>query len=312
MKSVLITGIGGFLGGAAARYAFERNWLVAGIGITPVDPDLEPSLSLVINDAVSIEAVSDIIHRTGKPDYLIHAAGNGKVGVSWDNPFSDFTDNVSSTAALIEVLRRESPDTVLVLPSSAAVYGDPQTLPTAEDTPRSPISPYGVHKAIAEDLCIGAHQLWGLNAVILRFFSLYGPGLKKQLLWDVVGRLMPQPEELRLSGLATATRDFLYVTDCVELMFLAAEKHRSVPQVLNGGSGTATSIEDIANLLIKHVSPKTLLAFDHSVRPGDPLHMRADTRLITDLGFSPRTCLTDGVKSYADWAMRQLDPTDAT
>lgn len=305
MKTIFVSGIGGFLGGVVARLAIQKGYRVVGIGIDPLVSELSAKTDYCVSAPVTVDAISEIFKRTGSPDVFVHAAGNGKVGTSWPDPYDDFLNNAASTAAVVEALRRFSPETVLILPSSAAVYGDVQIIPTSEDAPRAPISPYGVHKQMAEDICIAASNLFGMKCIVLRIFSLYGPGLKKQLVWDIFHRLKSHPRELVLSGVADASRDFLFVDDCVEQMFLAAEQCQQYPCILNSGTGRGTSIHDIATQLIDLMSPTTELIFDGQTRPGDPHHMRADISKAMALGFHPKTKLEDGIRKYLDWAEQQ-------
>ena len=111
-----------------------------------------------------------------QPDVVIHCAGSGSVGYSLAHPMQDFERTVSTTLIMLEFLRLHSPNTVFIYPSSAAVYGNAVALPIAESTSLTPISPYGVHKQIAEILIRSYAQQFSISAAIVRFFSLYGAG----------------------------------------------------------------------------------------------------------------------------------------
>ena len=127
------------------------------------------------------------------------------------DPFADFQRTVGSTAALLEYIRVDCPGAALVYPSSAAVYGHAVQLPMQEDGPLRPVSPYGVHKKFAEDLIRSHCVMFGLRASIVRLFSIYGEGFRKQLLWDACRKLLAGEREF--FGIGDETRDWLHVDD---------------------------------------------------------------------------------------------------
>src|SRR5262249_35777614 len=153
---------------------------------------------------------------------VVHAAGSGSVGSSFTAPLRDFERGVATTATLLDILRRVAPKAMVVIPSSAAVYGTQPEGKIAEDAPLAPISPYGAHKLAAELICRQAHFNFGQPVTVLRLFSLYGPGLRKQLLWDLAARLRAQPARILLGGTGTETRDLLFIDDAVELIWRVA------------------------------------------------------------------------------------------
>src|SRR6202011_562447 len=102
--------------------------------------------------------------------------------------------------------------------SSAAVYGAHGPGPIPETCPLLPVSPYGSHERYAEELCLLAARRYGLGCAIIRFFSLYGAGRRKQILWDIGRKLIDNPPGIQLFGSGEETRDFVYVEDAVELV----------------------------------------------------------------------------------------------
>ena len=128
----------------------------------------------------------------GLPDLVFHLAGGSAVGPSLNAPFEDFMRTTGTTARLLEWLRTHSPRSKLIVASSAAVYGDTHGAPADETRPPSPVSPYGFHKLMMEQLCQEYSQVFGLETAVLRMFSVYGEGLRKQLLWDCGVKLMAQ------------------------------------------------------------------------------------------------------------------------
>ncbi len=120
-----------------------------------------------------------------KPDVCIHAAGRASVPQSMADPASDYSDGPALTLAVLDALRRCVPDCAFVLLSSAAVYGNPPILPVNEEQAPNPISAYGYHKWQSEILCQEFASLFGIRAISVRLFSVYGAGLRRQVMWDL-------------------------------------------------------------------------------------------------------------------------------
>jgi UDP-glucose 4-epimerase len=287
-----VTGAGGFLGGAVAASLEAAGWRVARIARRPEGGDLDEGL------------LAQAARAAGPPDLFFHAAGGSSVGASFADPGEDRRRTVGSLQQALAHLEKTAPRARLVYPSSGAVYGAGHAGPIPETAAPDPISPYGAHKLEAERLIGEAAAGFGLDAVILRFFSIYGPGLRKQLLWELAGRLAAAPARIELAGSGEETRDFLYVDDAVALVRLAAGlEPQASPRVLNGGAGEAVSVRRIAEGLARAMHAVTAVAFDGSVRAGDPQSMVADMAKARALGFAPSVPLDAGLARLAAWRL---------
>jgi len=188
--------------------------------------------------------------------------------------------------------------------SSAAVYGDAGAGPIATSAPVQPISPYGEHKAAAEDLCRRAASENGLPVLIVRFFSLYGPGLRKQLLWDACGKL--RDGHAAFFGTGEEVRDWLHIEDAVRLLETAAAAASPACPVVNGGTGVGTAVRDVIAALADAIDPRAEVRFLGSGRTGDPRSYIAATGEALALGWSPDVVWHDGIREYAEWYMGRL------
>jgi len=306
MTTALVTGAYGFVGRHVARALARSGVAVTGIGhgnwtaqeaaawgVTQwrsADVDLESLADLAIGDGTA-------------PATIVHCAGSGSVPFSYERPREDFRRSVDTTLAVFEFARLHAPGARIVIPSSAAVYGLAETLPIATDTHRAPLSPYGVHKAMAEDIARSYAVHFGLNAVIVRLFSVYGTGLRKQLLWDACTKLSRGTGEF--GGTGDETRDWLHVEDAAQLLIAAAANADRSGPVFNGGAGIAVSVRRVVERLAQRLGAPAP-RFTQIVRPGDPLHFVADIAASTALGWSPRHHLDAGIDDYADWFRRSL------
>jgi UDP-glucose 4-epimerase len=304
--TIWILGAKGFLGRHIARRFSADGCRVIGIGRSEWDADQcrlwgVGAWSGAGIDPAVLNALSD---QFGRPDLVVHAAGSASIGRSLDDPFADFFDTAASVARILAFLSRRSPDTRFVLSSSAAVYGAHGPDPIPETCPLLPVSPYGSHKRYAEELCQLAARRYGLRCGIIRFFSLYGPELRKQILWDIGRKLIDNPPAIQLYGSGEETRDFVYIEDAVELISACGIAASCEPLIVNGGTGSATRIRDLASAVVRVLGRRTSVQFSGVIRKGDPEHYCAETRRADALGFRCRWSLERGLAAWADWFAR--------
>jgi len=301
-----VTGAGGFIGSAAAAAFAGAGWRTAALGHprrwADVGPQPDPPAPWFEGD-IGAPGLAAALRAVGRPEVIFHAAGGGSVGASLADPVADRRRTVGSLAATLAFMAAEAPDARLIYPSSAAVYGDAAAGLIPETLPAAPVSPYGRHKAEAERLILDAAGA-GLDAVILRFFSIYGPGLRKQLLWELGNRLLKAPAHVELAGHGDEARDFLFVDDTVRLVGLAAGLGpQAQPLIVNGGGGRPASVRQIAEALAAALSVRSRIQFNGEVREGDPRSLVADVARAEALGFLPQVSLADGMARLARWLL---------
>jgi UDP-glucose 4-epimerase len=307
MQTVWVTGALGFIGRYLARDLAQMGNSVLGLGHGPCPAERLASVGLTgwVNGDVDEANLRQLLQRSGAPDVIFHLAGGSSVGLSLQTPTEDFRRTVTSTAALLEWMRANATTTRLVVSSSAAVYGDTKAELIAETGCYTPYSPYGFHKRAAELLCESYAQNFGLQVAIVRLFSVYGPGLCKQLLWDLACRLQRSPDALELQGTGNEIRDWLYVEDAVQILVAASQASLATPLILNGGTGIGTCVRDVATGLCKALGRNPDLHFSGQQRVGDPFSLVADTTRLRALGVKPEILLHDGLAQYAEWFQQQ-------
>ncbi len=304
MKTVFITGIAGFLGRHIARHCAQLGWRVGGVDhIAPENAQISPGIIYGQMKLPSPE-LADFLRELA-PDVCIHAAGRASVPLSMTEPAADFRDNTVLTFELLDLLRQHAPKCRFLLLSSAAVYGNPKTLPITETQHLSPLSPYGFHKRQCELLCQEFARIYGLATASVRIFSAYGPGLRRQVVWDICERLLTTGS-LSLKGTGAESRDFIHAADVARGLALLAEKAPAEGEIYNLSTGRETTIAELSSLLAAALKIPTSARFNGSVRAGDPLNWRADISKITALGFSPAVSLETGLAQVAAWASAEL------
>ena len=301
-KIILITGAHGFIGRHLALFLSNQGARVYGVGHGSWDKTEWKSWGLLEWHTCNITLDNLILHGS-IPDIIFHCGSGSSVPFSISNPMQDFEKSLNSTVAVLNFMRLKCSSSRLVLLSSAAVYGDTKNGPISENEPLNPLSPYGLHKKIKEELCVFYSKLYKLNIAIVRFFSVYGPGMRKQLLWETCNSLLK--EQKIFSGTGLETRDWIHIHDVVSLLILASNYSNTKVPIINGGTGKATAVKDIVNLLakiFKFPQPK----FSGIERKGDPLHMQADIANVKSWAWIPKYSWDNGVKEYAEW-FRQIN-----
>ena len=304
MSSIaLITGAYGFLGRNTALAFSQAGYHVIGMGhgswvqaeFQQFGIDTWHSADITLDSMVDLAVV---------PDVVVHCAGSGSVGFSMSQPYHDFLSTVSATAAVLEFVRTCAPSAKVVYPSSAAVYGAVQRLPIAELDAMHPISAYGVHKMMAEDLCRAYAHHFKVAVSIVRFFSVYGEGLRKQLLWDASQKIVRGESDF--FGTGDELRDWLHVTDAARLMLNAVDSSSQECPVFNGGMGVAVSVNRILEQLFACYGSECFPVFSGVKREGDPQGYVADITKAASIGWSPAVDWASGIKAYAEWFKQEV------
>lgn len=304
METVLITGVSGFLGRYIARLFSEQGWIV--IGISSSSFENAPTTSLKIYRSLKLPdpRLADII-KEYSPTLCIHCAGRASVGASVEEPDADFYTNTALTFEVLNTLRLHAPFCKFIFLSSAAVYGNPQHLPIGEDQPTAPLSPYGFHKLQCEQLCLEFSKVYELRTASVRIFSAYGPGLRRQVLWDICQKALTQPL-ICLQGTGRESRDFIHALDVAKALLFVADKALMNGEAYNLGSGEETRIDRLASLVINSLNLDSEPVFSGVVPVGVPLNWKANISKISNLGFNPSIPLEKGVKIFANWCQAEL------
>jgi UDP-glucose 4-epimerase len=236
--------------------------------------------------------------------HLAASVGNKR---SIDNPLEDAQTNVIGTLQVLEAARAAKVHKIVVS-SSAGIFGELKTLPIREDHPIEPDSPYGCTKLCAEKESLAYSKLFGLEAVCLRYFNVYGPNQR----YDAYGNVIPifafqmlRGESLTIFGDGEQTRDFVSVHDVVQANIKAAQA-KGVSGAFNLGSGTRITINHLVELLQEAAGIRAKIVHGPP-RPGDVRHSLADISAArAGFGFDPSVSLADGLREYMDWAKAEV------
>jgi UDP-glucose 4-epimerase len=296
--TILVTGAHGFIGRNVARDLAKKGLRVIAIGHGSWQHRQWREWGIADWYPADVN-METLVSYAGVPQAVIHCAGSGSVGFSVTHPHEDYRRTVDTTASLLEFLRLHAPNVKLVYPSSVAVYGNVQSLPITETDPIVPVSPYGVHKQMAEQLCASYARSFGLKVAIVRLFSVYGNGLRKQLLWDACSKI--SDGDAVFSGTGGEQRDWLHVEDAARLLAVALDHATSDCPVVNGGTGSGVTVAQVLREIVSAFGSGVQLGFSGQARSADPLAYVADISRARMLGWLPEKQWQQGVREYVDW-----------
>ena len=315
----LVTGCAGFIGSQ-----LTESLLGDGCDVTGIDcfndnyarrnklVNLERSREWDGFDFVPIDlARGDLADVVDGCDVVFHLAAEPGVRSSWGDRFEVYArNNVLATQHLLEAARRE-PERRFVYASSSSIYGHAERLPTPEDVVPQPFSPYGVTKLAGEHLCRLYHSNHGLDAVCLRYFSVYGPRQRPDMAFTIFCERILAEEPITVFGDGGQTRDFTFVGDVVRATRAAATADGVAGEVFNIGGGSQVRLSDALDRLQSLLGRSAQL--EHLPRElGDVAHTSADTTRARDLlGFEPQVSIEEGLAAQVEWAAVALAPTGA-
>ena len=280
LHTILITGSRGFVGDHICKSYFKNKYNL--ITDNPTDKQR--------NDITKIEFFENF---DDKIDVIIHLAAKISINDSLIDPYETYYQNILGTLNVLEFAKRNNITNLIFL--STYVYGEPQYLPIDENHPINPHSPYNKSKIIAESLCKDYSKIFGINIVILRPFYLYGYNRKKNTLIKSILDQINANGIIKLSNEKTS-RDFLYISDFIELLDNILNKFPSGYNIYNVGSGTSYTITEISRKIAYLLNKKIRIFYDKSIRNEDINEMVADiTKISKEFDWKPKIDIDQGL-----------------
>ena len=299
MSLVLVTGAAGFLGRHIVREMIRGGWDVLAVDSASPENAAMPNGVVYRSLQLPSETLRSLLQEH-RPSACVHAAGRASVAASVADPDVDFAASVLVTQSLLTGLRDFAPGCRTVLLSSAAVYGQPDELPISETAPMRPLSPYGYHKRVCEVLIEQSARLFDVPAASARIFSAFGPGLRRQVLWEIASQYS-EKNWASLKGTGKESRDFIHASDVACALRLVVEKAPCAGETYNVASGVETTIAQAAEMIQKCFPKAISPEFEGQKSSGDPERWLADCSRINQLGFQPSLTLDQGLEGLVAW-----------
>jgi UDP-glucose 4-epimerase len=309
----LVTGAAGFIGSHLSTALLARGAQVIGLdcftdfyGRDVKEENLAPLLAR--EEFQFVDAALQTVELGPLLDgvtHIFHLAAQAGVRSSWGTDFQVYTShNVDATQRLLEAVK-DREITRLVYASSSSVYGDEVEIPMREESVLKPVSPYGVTKLAAENLCHLYYVNYKVPTVSLRFFTVYGPRQRPDMGFHRFIRAALEGRPIHLYGDGGQTRDFTFVADIVAAVMAAGDRGQP-GGVYNIGGGSRIAITDVL-ALIERLTGRTLDIRREAAQKGDMRDTFADTtRARADLGFAPAYTLEAGLAAEIEWLAKRL------
>jgi UDP-glucose 4-epimerase len=240
------------------------------------------------------------------PTAIIHLAGHAIVGDSIADPRRDLETNLLPTFALLEAIRAVCPQTPLLFASTGAVYGSHAARPFTEADPVFPVPPYAVSKLAAERYCASYAAVYRLRTASLRLFSVFGPGQRKQVVYDLIRKLLADPTRLEMFGDGSQVRDFNPVANIATAFLVALDRAAFTGEVYNVGGPEALSIRTLAERLSELLGVEPAFSFTGANRTGDAECWLADCSKLLSLGYQPGVSVRQGLLETIDWVREDV------
>ena len=306
MNTYLVTGGAGFIGSHVVHELVARGERVR------IIDDLSSGFKENLGDRLArVEFVDADIREPDciRPvfdgvDYVIHLAARSSVALSIEDPVTSTAVNIGGTVNVL-VAARDARVKRVVFADSAAVYGDNPELPRVESQQPQPLSPYALTKLTGEYYCRIFNNVFGLEAVPLRFFNIFGPRQNPHSPYTgVLSKFIVaylRGETPVIFGDGEQSRDFTYVANVVDAVLAACTAPQAPGRAINVGVGASFTLNETITLL-NRIFKREVVPRYSAERPGDVRHSRADVTLARQvLGYHPRVTFEEGLRQTVEW-----------
>jgi len=292
--NILIIGSNGFIGKSLYDY-FSSFYNVYGVDVVESNQK-NFSQIISISEIENLEGINTF-------NFIINSSGSTDVKRSNELPLNDFEKNTQNVYEILSIIKVKNPDAKFINISSGAVYGN-KNLAAIETDKLNPVSTYGFNKKMAENICEHFYNQFKISSYSLRIFSAYGPGLKRQLFWDLYEKSL-KTNQIELYGDSTDYRDFIYIDDICQFIKIIIDKNISGYHVFNLSSGMLTTIESAVKSFCNILDKNLKYSFSGNSLQGYPKGVFGDISKAKKIGFVPKYTLEQGLKKTIEWIKEQ-------
>ena len=292
---ILITGAQGFVG-SNLFLGLKKDYKIIGIG--------RKNKNFISRDKRIVEkkiTYKNLVSLSFEPELIIHCAGSGSVSRSIQDQKLDYDKNVNTTKELIYFISNLKNKPKVIVFSSAAVYGNSCT---KNKKKLKPISPYGKNKLRSENIFIKKSKKIKFQLTILRFYSIYGAGLKKQLIWDACKKI--KYKKNYFFGTGEEIRSWINIKDVINFINFLIKKNLKNNKILDVSSNIIIKNKTLLTMLFKLSNFKEKPIFNNLKKRGDPKKQIFNNHRLKVFGWSCKIKLLNGLNEYIKWFRKNL------
>ena len=293
-KKILITGAEGFIAKNLTNFLDKKGFKIFGIGNKKYNKKISEKFGYQFLSSKKINT-NNLKKEFKNLDLIIHCAGSGSVGLSKKE---NYKKNYLTTKSVLDfsVQLKEKPKIIFM--SSYSLYGNSYTKPINENCALKPTSSYALTKKSSEDILLKYSQVYGLKIVILRLASIYGEGLKKQLIFDSCEKISNNRNIFY--GTGNEIRDWLHVSDLCALVYKVIKKDLKKNMIVNCGSGKGSRVKDIIEIVKKQFNPSIKIKYVKA-KQKSPNVLITDIKLAKSFKWAPKINIKKGILEYTKW-----------
>lgn len=309
-KKVIITGGAGFIGSNLTDYFLKRNWAVTCIDNFDNYYSSEikkkniacalknNNYKLIQADIKDLKTITDNISENYSA--IVHLAAKAGVRYSLEYPVGYEESNVQGTKRTIE-LAKHLGIKQFIFASSSSIYGNAPTPFCEQNNHLKPVSPYAQTKLLSEEIGKYYADKFNLNFISLRFFSVYGPRLRPDLVMNKIAESIYKEKTINIFGDGSAARDYTYVDDIIQGIVKAIDYDSKGFDIFNLGKGQPIKLSEIIKLFENISGKEVKTCRQESIDGESDITWANNTKAIQKLGFNPHTDIKEGIKKYLDW-----------
>ncbi len=293
-KKILITGAEGFIAKNLAYFLSRKGFKIFGIGNKKYNKKISEKFGYQFLSNKKIN-INNLKKEFKNLDLIIHCAGSGSVGLSAKE---NYKKNYLTTKSVLDfsIQLKEKPKIIFM--SSYSLYGNLYTNPIKENCVLKPASSYALTKKSSEDVLLKYSRLYGLKIIILRLASIYGEGLKKQLIFDSCEKISNNKNIFY--GTGNEIRDWLHVSDLCALVYKVIKKNLKNNMIVNCGSGKGSKVKDIIRLVKKQFKSSIKIKYINT-KQKSPKVLITNIKLAKSFQWAPKININKGILKYIKW-----------
>ena len=317
MANYLIAGAAGFIGSRVCEFLLQDGHTVTGLDNLNDAYDVrlktwrlkslveQENFSFFQKDVCDMDTLENIQQKSSSFDAIINLAARAGVRASVENPWIFVDTNVNGTLNLLELAKRHQIPK-FIFSSTSSIYGENAPMPTPEDTDSShPLQPYAASKKGAEALCHSYHYLNDIDVTIFRYFTVYGPAGRPDMVMFRFAQWITEGKPVRLNGDGEQTRGFTYLDDIARGTIQGLKPLGY--EIINLGGHESISINEMITILEDYIGKKANVEY----YPWHAADMRANQADVSKarslLGWEPQVSLKEGMKNLVDWYMQERE-----